>query len=64
MSVSEKGIVETVQIAQLILSQAAATTVNFLRYDFSVNLINYLVTIANRNHCRLHGDYKLKLNAW
>ena len=64
MSVSKEGKVERVQIAQSIFSQAAVTTVNFLHYDFQVKFIIYLVKIANRNHCRFYGDYKLKLNTW
>ena len=35
MSISKEGkAAERVQIAQLILSQTAVTTVNFLQYDF------------------------------
>ena len=59
MSVSKEGkAAERVQIAQLLLSQTGVTTVNFLRYNYLVKFINYLVTVAIRNHCRLHGDYK------
>ena len=65
MFVSKEGKAsEIMQIAQLILSQTAVTTVNFLQYDFFVKIINYLVLIANRNQCRLHEDYKIKPNTW
>ena len=63
MSVNKKGkAAERVQIAKLIISQTAVITVKFLQNDFLVKIINYLVTIANRNQSRLHGDYKLKPN--
>ena len=52
ISVSKQGKVERVQIAQLILSQYAVKSVNFLHYDYLVKFINYLVTVANGDHCR------------
>ena len=59
MSVSKEGkAAERVQIAQLLISQTAVTTVNFLHYNFLVKFINYLVTVAIKNPCRLHGDYR------
>ena len=56
MSVRKEQKVERVQIAQLILSLTVVTTVNLLHYDLLVKFIIYLVTIANKNYCRLHGD--------
>ena len=65
MSVSKEGKAdESVHIAHFILSHTAVTTVKVLPYDFLVKFISYLVTIANRNQCRLHRDYKLKLITW
>ena len=64
MSVSKEEKPKRVQIAQLISSQTAVITVNFLHYDFLVRMIVYLARIANRKHCSLHGDYKLKHNTW
>ena len=64
MSVSKEGkAAERLQITQLILSQTGATTVKFSHYNFLVKLINYLVTVAIRNLCRLRGVYRLKLSS-
>ena len=64
MSVSkERKAAERLQITQLILSQTGVTTVKFSHYNFLVKLINYLVTVAIRNLCRLHGVYRLKLSS-
>ena len=56
MTVSKEGKVGRVQVAQLILSQTAKTTKIFtlIFFSFLVKLVNYLGTIANTNHCRIH----------